>query len=158
MIRIISRLVTITSYLTILCASSASFAQPQYGAIGELYAESCAACHGNSLEGSPLGLPLTGVELQSGSSIEELITSIGNGNPEKTMPAWSELMSPAQIKSLAIYINEQRAGYSYDDYNIRARFELPQGVQKSKLHDFVLEVLSEDIDPLPYSIRQLPDG
>lgn len=155
---ITNKLVTTAILLPLLFVSPSSFAQPQYGAIGDLYLENCSACHGNSLEGTPLGLGLVGVDLPNGSSIEALIKSIGTGNPEKDMPAWSGVMTPAQIQSLAIYIVEQRSGYSYDDYNIRATFELPQGIQKSERHDFALEVFAADIDPLPFSIRPIPDG
>ncbi len=131
---------------------------PRYEAIGELYQQLCSSCHGEQLQGTPLGVSLVEGELQNGSSIAEIRKSIGEGNPDMEMPAWSTVLQEEQIKSLAIYVAEQRSGYSYDDYKIASTLEIPQGLQKSKHHDFYLDTVIEGLDPLPFSIAPMPDG
>jgi glucose/arabinose dehydrogenase len=131
---------------------------PRYAAVGELYQELCSACHGESLQGTPLGISLLEEELLNGSSIAEIEKSIGDGNAEKEMPAWSAVLQKEQIQSLAIYVAEQRSGYSYDDYSIASSLEIPQGLQKSEHHDFYLDVVIDGLDALPYSIAPMPDG
>ena len=151
------------SFLTAIVAASlmtitAALAQPRYGAVGDLYQDVCSACHGAALEGTALGTPLVGAELPGGASTEALQTSIRVGNTEAEMPAYEGVLAPDQIQSLAIYILEQRQGYTYDHYGVRAQIGIPGGVQNSEHHDFVLVPLIEDLAPLPYSITPLPDG
>ena len=151
------------SFLTAIVAASSmpvtsALAQPRYGAVGDLYQEVCSACHGAGLEGTALGTPLVGAELPGGASTEALQASIRVGNPEAEMPAYEGVLEPDQIQSLAIYILEQRQGYTYDHYGVRAQIGIPGGVQNSEHHDFVLVPLIEDLAPLPYSITPLPDG
>ena len=151
------------SYLTAIVAAflmtgTAALAQPRYGAVGDLYQDVCSACHGAALEGTALGTPLVGAELPGGASTEALQTSIRVGNTEAEMPAYEGVLAPDQIQSLAIYILEQRQGYTYDHYGVRAQIGIPGGIQNSEHHDFVLVPLIEDLAPLPYSITPLPDG
>ena len=63
--------------------------------------ENCGACHGDDLQGAPLGGPLVGVELRQGDSVAEIATSIASGFPDKGMPAWSETLNETQIWNLA---------------------------------------------------------
>lgn len=150
-------------FMTAIVAASsmsgtAALAQPRYGAVGDLYQEVCSACHGAALEGTALGTPLVGTELVGGASTEALQTSIRVGNPEAEMPAYEGVLESDQIQSLAIFILEQRQGYTYDHYGVRAQIGIPGGVQNSEHHDFVLVPLIEDLAPLPYSITPLADG
>lgn len=138
--------------------ATAALAQPRYGAVGDLYQEFCSACHGAALEGTALGTPLVGAELLGGASTEALQTSIRVGNPEAEMPAYEGVLAPDQIQSLAIFILEQRQGYTYDHYGVRAQIGIPSGIQQSDRHDFVLTPLIGNLAPLPYSIVPLPDG
>ena len=133
-------------------------AQPQYGAIGEFFEEVCSACHGLTLEGTNLGTPLIGVDLIKGDSVEELIQSISEGNMEAGMPPYGAVYDEGQIHSLALYVLEQRAGFDYDSYQMREQITSPEGVQQTRLQDFVLTTVNDEIDPLPYSIVPLPDG
>ena len=73
-----------------------------------LYAEQCAVCHGSELQGEAIGVPLVGLDLLHGDSLEELAISIADGFPESGMPAWSETLSTNQIRTLAVFIVEQR--------------------------------------------------
>jgi len=131
---------------------------PRYEAIGELYQQLCSACHGEQLQGTTLGVSLLEEELQNGNSITEIRKSISDGNPDTEMVAWSTVLQEEQIQSLAIYVAEQRSGYSYDDYKIASTLEIPQGLQKSTHHDFFLDSVIDGLDPLPFSIAPMPDG
>ena len=123
-----------------------------------VYDESCSVCHGEELEGTPLGMPLIGVELIHGDSVAEIHRSIANGFPQRGMPAWRDALSTAQIQSIAIYISERRVDRRFTDFKVDAPLSIPQGIVKGELHDFRLEVVATDLDPLPYSIAPLPDG
>jgi mono/diheme cytochrome c family protein len=122
------------------------------------YDELCVVCHGEDLTGAAQGTPLVGVELTNGDSIAKLSESIAKGSPGNNMPAFSETLSADQIKNLAIYISEQRSGFDYFDYKIQAALEIPTGNIESELHDFRLETVIDNLDPLPFSIAPLPDG
>lgn len=138
--------------------STGSLAQLKYGAVGDLYAEVCSSCHGDSLQGTGLGSPLVGVELIYGGSIDEIKRSIRQGNSSPAMPAMETVLEPEQIQSLAIFVLEQRAGFNYDSYNMREQITLPQSVQRSLDHDFVLTTVTDNLDPLPWSLEPMPDS
>lgn len=125
---------------------------------GDLYKDNCAVCHGNQLEGAPQGSPLLGAELKHGDSMPALITSITQGYPDKGMPTWGDALSIEQIKSLALWISENRSGLLYSDFKIHSELTVPTAIQHSQHHSFVIETVTSDIDPLPFSIAPLPDG
>lgn len=156
------RFLTKTSILILVAAtflySTGSLAQPKYGAVGDLYAEVCSSCHGDALQGTGLGNPLVGVELNNGNSVEEIVRSIRQGSLEPAMPAMESVLEPEQIQALAIFVLEQRAGFNYDSYNMRESITIPQSVQRSVEHDFVLSTVIENLDPLPWSLVPMPDG
>ena len=121
------------------------------------YQELCAVCHGEDLAGAAQGTPLIG-DLAKGDSMTELIDSIGNGNPAKGMPAWSQTLSPDQIKQLALYISETRSGFSYATFNYDTQFVVPTDTYETEQHDFNLRVVIDGLDALPFSIAPMPDG
>jgi|TARA_B100000315_G_C14555185_1_gene577782 glucose/arabinose dehydrogenase len=125
---------------------------------GPLYLEQCAVCHGENLEGTPPGIPLAGRDLVHGSTLDELSTSISNGFPISGMPAWEDVLNEEQIRSLALYIIEERTNITYDTWNIETPLIIPRDVISTQHHDFRLEVIAEGIDPLPFSMEILPDG
>jgi aldose sugar dehydrogenase len=122
------------------------------------YQEVCSVCHGENLEGAAQGTPLVGVELRHGDSIDALSRSIAEGFPSTGMPAWSETRNADEIQRLALFVAEQRAAFSYSDFNVGAPPTLPDGVIASETHAFRVETVAEGIAPLPYSIAPLPDG
>jgi glucose/arabinose dehydrogenase/cytochrome c553 len=123
------------------------------------YEDHCSSCHGADLEGRPsLGPPLIRVELAQGDSVADLSKSIANGFPDRGMPAWSDQLSPEEIRGLAIYIAERRVDRLFTDFKIDAPITIPKGVVESELHDFRIELVTDQIDPLPFSIQPLPDG
>ena len=68
-----------------------------------LFEENCSGCHGEHGKGG-LGLPLN---LQSFLIIADtgyLVRSMRNGRPLREMPSFEEDLTPAQMRSIALYI------------------------------------------------------
>ena len=140
-----------------------SFAQDEaeaYSGVTEsrlMFQENCGVCHGEDLTGAAQGSSLRG-ELANGQSISDIITSISEGYIEAGMPSWRDLLSPIEIRGLAMYILETRANVGYVTSNYDAPMEIPRKVFETSLHDFQLQPIASDLDPLPFSIAPLPDG
>lgn len=141
-----------------LLAEEGSTAGPDTRRYAALFLSQCAVCHGDNLEGAAQGTPLIGADLRHGDSIDDIAASIATGFPPAGMPEWSRTLSAADIRNLALYITETRAGFSYADFNYETGYSIPEGVIESEHHSFRLEPLISDLDPLPFSIAPLPDG
>ncbi len=140
------------------CAPDSSIAQgdPFYG----LYLEHCSVCHGAGFDGSAQGPPLVGLEPMYGDSLDQLITRIKTGYPMKGMPAFEETLDENQIRRLGILISEVRmTGVKATDfYHVKEPVVIPEETITTEEHDYRIETVAEDLDPLPYSIAPLPDG
>ena len=130
-----------------------------FSRFGITYQETCAVCHGEQLQGAAQGTQLRG-ELMHGDSVIELARNIGTGFPDQGMPAWSEVFTQQQIKSMALWISEYRNGMLYTDtqFNINDELTIPAEAIETELHDIRIEVVVDGLDPLPYSIASLPNG
>jgi glucose/arabinose dehydrogenase len=126
--------------------------------LAPLYDENCAVCHGENLEGAPLGTPLVGRELRHGDSVAEIAKSISEGFAVTGMPAWSATLDGGQIRGLAILISERRAQYGRTDFKVDAPLVIPEGTIASERHDFRIETVASGLHPWPFSIAPLPDG
>jgi len=71
----------------------------------QVYAQFCADCHGQKLEGGKAGSLLDNI-WKHGGSATELMTSIQHGFPLDGMPAFSPAMSDAEIHAMV----EARSG------------------------------------------------
>jgi glucose/arabinose dehydrogenase len=117
----------------------------------------CAGCHGADLEGNPPeGPALIGRELDHGDSVADLSKNIARGFPD--MPGWSDRLTPEEIRGLAIYIAERRVNRLFTDFRVDAPIIIPDTVVTSEEHGFRVEVVTDQLDPLPFSIQPLPDG
>ena len=138
-----------------LIKAPAAFAQAEaYSGVTNsmvLFQENCAVCHGENLEGAPQGTPLRG-ELRHGDSMADMVASISNGYEASGMPTWRDTFSPAQIRNIAMYVLETRANVDYVTSNFEMPLSISDGEIESELHNFRLETLVDDLDPLPYSI------
>ena len=123
----------------------------------DLYAEQCAICHGTELQGEAIGVPLVGRDLLHGQSLEEIAVSIADGIPDSEMPAWSETLTTTQIRTLAVFIVEQRDSMPQGEFNIRTPIEFPEGVVASEKHSFTAEPVIEGLTELIFSMAILPD-
>ncbi len=114
------------------------------------YAEYCAGCHGNELQGAA-GPALTG-QLKYGDATSELIASIAQRHDGEQ---WSGRLPEHTIKALALYVSEQRQAFPAvsDSY-----YSTPaEGVFNSALHRFKVEEVAR-FATRPYSMAPLPDG
>lgn len=121
------------------------------------YQDNCSLCHGENLEGAAQGVPLRG-ELRHGDSMAELTGSIRNGYDSSGMPSWRDTLEPAQIRNIALFILESRANVNYETSNFEMPLSIPDAVFESELHNFRLETVASNLEPLPFSIEPLPDG
>jgi mono/diheme cytochrome c family protein len=103
------------------------------------YQENCSSCHGDTLTGTPLGPPLVGVDLQSGDSVADISRIIRDGSLQKGMPAFAATLDDTQVQRLALYVTEQRAGFSQIDYKMRQSLAIPVEAIASEQHSFRLE-------------------
>ncbi len=121
------------------------------------YLDNCAVCHGDNLQGASQGPPLVGT-LKHGDSLQSLIKSISEGYIEQGMPGWSNTLSRAEIKSAAMYIAETRENFSYYDFNVDKKLQIPPGRITTELHGFHYKTIAQNLDQLPYSIEPLANG
>lgn len=69
-----------------------------------LFADKCAMCHGNLLEGK-IGPNLTDrYWIHGKGSRMDLVEVIRKGVPEKGMPPWEGLLKPLEVKNVAAYV------------------------------------------------------
>ena len=159
-------LVTLLSlWLCAAAAAQAADSQPRRGNRGDrapafatLYQTNCAVCHGDDLRGAAQGGPLVGIDLPGGNDVNAIAASIARGNPDAGMPIWGDTLSEIQIRQLAIFVTETRAGMVFSDFKVGAPFELPLDTIASQRHAFRLDPVIEGLDRYPYSIAPLPDG
>ena len=123
-----------------------------------VYAEHCAVCHGESLEGAAQGPALVGRALVHGDSVEALSRSIALGAPQRGMPAWSTVLSEAQVRGLAILVAEQRVGRQMVEFKVDKPLAIPSDPIESQLVTFRIEAVAAGLDPLVFSIAPLADG
>jgi cytochrome c oxidase cbb3-type subunit 3 len=97
-------------------AGSASpvWAQLEAGASGEaLYQEHCANCHGPSGEGG-IGLPLHLEDFLRIADRDYLIASMKHGRPGRVMPSFQHILSRAERRRIADYIEGWQDGPERD--------------------------------------------
>ncbi len=119
------------------------------------YAEHCAGCHGDALQGTARGSNLMAGQLKYGDDTESLIRNI-----DGALAAHANLELPDDnpentVKALALFIAERRQEYptipdSYEHYFSGTSVD-------SSYHRFRVELFSE-LASRPYSIAPLPDG
>ena len=126
--------------------------------IAHLYADNCAVCHGADLEGAGQGPPLASVSLAHGDSVAALIETIRDGLPARGMPAWGDVLSADEIKSIALYVAERRKGQRFLQMNNDKELVVPDDVRTTQAHAFRLDVVAEGLSPLPFSIAPMPNG
>jgi len=124
------------------------------GAVADTYAQLCAACHGAQLQGGSAPSMLDDQWLVGGDDAS-LAKSIREGHPDKGMPAFAATLDDKQIRSLVIYIHEQRAIAA----RAQTKFNAPKDdvVASSQLHRFTLKTWADGLNE-PWSMAFLPDG
>ncbi|HYC71875.1 MAG TPA: PQQ-dependent sugar dehydrogenase [Opitutaceae bacterium] len=120
--------------------------------VAKVYAEICANCHGADLSGGQAPSMLDDLWAH-GSDDASLAKSIRDGVPEKGMPAFSSVLSDADVRAMVIFIRERRASYSRN----RSTRPMPGEPLAAGGHRFKLETVAEGLTT-PWAIDFLPDG
>ncbi|MGI6854566.1 cytochrome-c oxidase, cbb3-type subunit III [Mesorhizobium sp. 1B3] len=73
----------------------------------EVFVTTCAACHGENAEGNrDVGAPnLTDAYWIYGADLDTIIASV-HGGRQGHMPTWDERLTPAEIRTLALYVHD----------------------------------------------------
>ena len=143
------------SILCLIAFCSTSFAQSRIGTGGskELYTQYCAQCHGQNGEGGQGGSLIDDVWKWGGSD-EEIAKVIRDGLPELGMVPWKGTLSEEQIRSLIIFMREQK--YLAETTDLLKRVMPKDGIFTTQYHKFKLEKVLE-LDDILWSIAFLPD-
>lgn len=124
------------------------------GKVNEIYTNICANCHGANMEGGQAPSMLDDI-WTSGGDDESIARTIRDGNLEKGMPAFSVVLSENDIRSMVIFIREQRAKAKQAGANFAKPAE--SIAVKSQLHSYQLNTWVAGLDD-PWSLAFLPDG
>ena len=140
--------------ITANAASASQVSTANARDVVEVYAASCASCHGPNLEGGKGGSLRDG-QWKHGGDNASLLRSIREGFPQSGMPAFGETIDEAEALALIAYIQE--VATRAVDPQPEEESPLPRGVLKSALHDFRIEEVAHGLD-VPWSFTFLPDG
>ena len=96
-------------YVMKLSGQEADAAKAETGAT--VYAENCAACHGDAGEGLPeTGAPRLADQLWLyGGTHADIVAQLSNPK-HGVMPAWGERLGPGAVKQLAVYVHGSGGG------------------------------------------------
>jgi len=135
--------------------ADASRAAPQ------TYAEYCAACHGEQLEGGK-GPALSSAARKPGSDDGKLARLIREGSVDAGMPAFGDVLNAAEIRALVVLIREAAWTADLSPPSSSSGPVLDTGlmagdVQQTELHSFLVEDVVTGLD-VPWAMAFLPDG
>jgi len=141
--------------LIALAICSQSFGQSRIGtgSIKDLYVQYCASCHGQNMEGGQ-GSSLIDDVWKYGASDDAIAKVIREGVPDLGMVPWKGVLTEEQIRSLVIFIREQK--HLVESTGILEKVKPLGGVFSTEQHNFRLEKIAE-IDDILWSIAFLPD-
>jgi cytochrome c oxidase cbb3-type subunit 3 len=88
-------------------ASALAFDEATVAAGAELFAQTCASCHGVDLGGG-IGPSLVDTTWIHGGSPEQIRATIEGGVPAKGMPAWGPILGPDKVGKLAAFVSTRR--------------------------------------------------
>lgn len=123
------------------------------GAAKELYQLHCANCHGQDLRGGLGSNLIEGNYKEIGDDLS-FLEYVKKGNLEKGMPGYEALFDDAEIRSLEIYIIEERQKAEAEGRTVPQDTD---GTYSAGGYKYTVETVYEDLDN-PWSINFLPDG
>ncbi len=123
-----------------------------------MFADNCASCHGEQLDGTAQGPALVGVGLRHGDTVAAMQDSIRKLHPQLGQPAFAETLTDVQTKGLAIYIGERRMGQRFTEFQFSRDLVVPDGELATEEHSFRIETVVDGLSPLIFSIEPMPDG
>ncbi|HTJ80009.1 MAG TPA: PQQ-dependent sugar dehydrogenase [Rariglobus sp.] len=122
--------------------------------VKKIYAEICSNCHGANFQGGA-GPSLVIGKWKHGGDDASLARSIRDGYPQAGMPAWSAVLSDAEVRAMVVYIHEESASYE------RGHTSFPKPVEnlaaQSELYAYRLETFVSGLNE-PWAMSFLPDG
>lgn len=118
------------------------------------YQQFCMSCHGENLRGG-IAPTMLDDEWAHGGTDEAITQQIIAGNPTAGMPAFGETLSDAEVRSLVVYIREQRARHAANPPPA-PKADAGQIVVTAD-HRFRVETVTDAVDQ-PWGINWLPDG
>ncbi len=107
-----NEIMDVVAYVRSLSGLEPAEKEPEKVTAGEaIFAENCAACHGDDATGSTdVGAPdLTDEHWIYGGGLQSVYTSVYSGR-QGQMPAWEGRFTPAEIKLLTAYVSTLRLG------------------------------------------------
>ncbi|RRJ97071.1 glucose sorbosone dehydrogenase [Opitutaceae bacterium TAV4] len=121
--------------------------------VRKVYAQWCASCHGERLEGGS-GSNLLGQTWKHGGDDASLARVIRDGVAGTAMPGFGASFDDAQIRALVIFLREEGARAARRAGGEVTR-PVPGGVAKSEVESFRMELVSDGLE-VPWSIAFLP--
>ncbi len=119
----------------------------------KLYAQFCAACHGDNLEGGSGGSLIDGSWMRSDGDDTHIERLIAEGLPESGMPGFGAVLDAPRIRALTVYLRERviRAEEKGATYHKPAENQLVRG----EVASFRVETWIGGLS-IPWSIAFLP--
>lgn len=139
--------------IVLVSVSLSSIASAQPRKADALYAQFCASCHGDKLQGGTTP-SLLDDEWKHGSDDATLTRVIKDGTPDG-MPGFGGAISDPEINALVAFIREQRT--QQGRLPAAAPRAPKSGAVSSEAHAFRVETVADGLRE-PWSIAWLPDG
>ncbi|WP_084591709.1 PQQ-dependent sugar dehydrogenase [Gilvimarinus agarilyticus] len=120
--------------------------------VESIYQKNCATCHGEGLGGGMADSFLNDKWLKDGTA-DSLAHYIKKGVPTRGMPSWEDTLTEDQIRSLVIYIKEQR----YILLREKNKIDNESKTITSLSHTFNIETI-HTAESILWAVEYLPDG
>ena len=143
--------------LPLLASPLLALDQPDYSKMkaDQVFDQLCSSCHGKDLSAG-VGGSLVDGEWKHGSSDDELMKSIKEGNAQLGMTPFKTVLDDRQIRSLVIFIREKEK--QAKERGMDFPKPEPGKVTKTRHHDYKIEMVVEEGLKNPWAIAFLPDG
>jgi glucose/arabinose dehydrogenase len=143
--------------IALVAPLSAQESTPDYSKMktDKVFEQLCSGCHGKDLSGGQGGSLIDG-EWKHGSSDDELLKSIKEGNAQLGMTPFKTVLDDRQIRSLVIFIREKEK--QAKEKGMQFPKPEPGKVTKTQHEDYKIEILVEKGLKNPWAIAFLPDG
>lgn len=121
----------------------------------KLYAQLCATCHGEKLEGGAGGSLRDGIWKHGNGDDAYLARVITEGLPNAGMPGFGETLDPARVRALSVYLREQTVRAKERETSYAK--PVANQVVRSEAQAFRVETVAEGLE-IPWSVAFLPEG
>lgn len=123
--------------------------------VAPLFASECAGCHGNDMGGSARGPALLNSVRVLGKGVGDIEQKIAR-HPRSS--GYEPDLDGAQLRGLAVLIGETMTDRTYRTFEVDDPLEIPAATVQTDHHAFRVEVVTDDLHPLPFSLAPLPEG